>query len=98
MSPEESFIKELEVFRRAVQGGTQLLFAYLAIHATASKSKPTHRALNESPLFWNTVMGGLQQSAFITLGRIFDQTSTHNVDALLRIAQQNPDVFSKEAL
>src|SRR5262249_33454551 len=31
-------------------------------------------------------------------GRIFDQTSMHNLDRLLRVAQDHPQIFSKVAL
>ena len=50
------------------------------------------------PLFWNTSLGALQTAAFIALGRVFDQNSTHNLDRLLRVAQDNPQIFSKGAL
>ena len=43
-------------------------------------------------------MGALQLASFLTLGRIFDQASKHKVDSVLRLAQQNPGIFSKEAL
>jgi hypothetical protein len=32
------------------------------------------------------------------MGRVFDQKSTHNVDRLLKLAQDNPQIFSKAAL
>jgi len=44
------------------------------------------------------VLGALQTSTFMTLGRLFDQNSMHNVDRLLKIAQSNMAIFSKEAL
>jgi AbiU2 len=44
------------------------------------------------------VLGALQMSAHIALGRVFDQKSTHNVDRVLRLSQQNTAIFSKEAL
>lgn len=51
-----------------------------------------------TPLFWNTAMGAFQTAFFITLGRIFDQKSPHNIDRLLKLAQENREIFSKEAL
>lgn len=57
-----------------------------------------YRCLNAAALFWNTNLGALQTAAFVTLGRIFDQTSTHNIDRLLRLAQDTPEIFSKTAL
>ena len=57
-----------------------------------------YRLLNRAPLFWNTNLGALQTGSFIILGRIFDQTSKHNVDRLLKIGQSNVAIFSKAAL
>lgn len=92
------FERELEVFRTEAEAGTQFLYAYLAVHAVAANYNPVYRLLNETPLFWNTSLGALQTAAFISLGRVFDQNSAHNLDRLLCIAQDDPQVFSKEAL
>ena len=43
-------------------------------------------------------LGALQTGSFIVLGRIFDQSSKHNVDRLLKIGQTNLSIFSKAAL
>jgi hypothetical protein len=98
MSPQVQFEKELEVFRTEVETAIQFLYAYLTVHAVAAEHNPVFRMLNTAPLFWNTGLGALQTAAFITLGRIFDQKSKHNVDRVLRIAQDNPEIFAKTAL
>ena len=97
-TPEQQFIRELEVFRTEAQAGAQFLYAYLSFNSIVSEKKKTYREVNKTPLFWNTTMGSLQTSFFIVLGRIFDQNSTHNIDRLIKIAQENRDIFSKEAL
>lgn len=99
-APERQFEDELEIFRTETQAATQFLYAYLAVHAVAAAHKPVYRLLNTAPLFWNTNLGGLQTAAFIALGRVFDQDSKskHNLDRLLRIAKNNPAIFSKAAL
>ena len=98
MTPEEkAFDEELDIFRREVEAGMQFFYAWLGINGVA-KDKAIENALNESSLFWLTVIGALQQSTFITLGRLFDQQSPHNVDTILRMAQQNPAMFSRAAL
>jgi len=94
---EKKFERELEVFQTEVEAATQFLYAFLAVHAVAADNKEVHKLLNHAPLFWNTNLGALQTAAFIVLGRIFDQNSTHNVDKLLRIAQDNHQIFLKEA-
>lgn len=94
----ERFEHELEVFRREISGSIQLLYSYLTIHARASKDKEILMALNETPLFWNTAIYGLQCSFFIGLGRIFDQKSNHNIDKIIGLAQKNLNLFSKNSL
>lgn len=95
---EKEFERELEVFRTEAEGAAQFFYAWLAVHAAAGDDKEIHRLLNTAPLFWNTALGALQSAAFVTLGRIFDQDSAHNLSRLLRIAQDNPQIFSKTAL
>ncbi|SHM31668.1 hypothetical protein [Bradyrhizobium lablabi] len=97
-SVERQFEAELETYRTEVEAALQFFYAFLAIHAAAGDKKSIYRLLNTAPLFWNTVLGGLQTSAFIVLGRVFDQTSPHNVGVLLALARNNPSIFSKEAL
>jgi hypothetical protein len=98
VAPELQFERELEVFRTEAQTATQFFYAHLAIHATAGAEKAVFRLLNTAPLFWNTVLGGLQTASFVALGRVFDQNSAHNVDRLLKIAQDHPQIFSMAAL
>ncbi len=98
MTPEKTFIDELEIFRTEVAGATQFLFSELAINELARRSNRVLQALNQEPLFWKTVTAGLQTSAFIAIGRIFDHNSTHNIDTVLRLAERNRDIFSKDAL
>lgn len=95
---EKQFTRELEVFRTEAQAGAQFLYAHLSFKAILSEKKNTLKIINRTPLFWNTVMDALQTSFFIVLGRIFDQKSTHNIDRLLKSAQDNIGIFSKEAL
>jgi len=92
------FEQELEVLRTEAEAAAQFFYSYLTIHAAAGDHRPVHRLLNGSALFWNTILAGLQTSTFIVLGRILDQSSAHNVDRVLKIAQNDPDIFSKAAL
>lgn len=92
------FPDELEVFRTEAEAAIQFFYSYLAIHAIAGENKNIYKLINRAPLFWNTVLGALQTSTFIILGRIFDNNSNHNVNRLLKIAQSNMTMFSKEGL
>lgn len=96
--PETDFEEELEVFRTEVQSGTQFFYSYLAIYAEIGKNKKALDGINKTPLFWATNIGALHTASFISLGRIFDQKSNHNVDRLIRKAQNYPHIFSKPAL
>jgi hypothetical protein len=97
-SPEQQFERELEIFHNEAEAASQFLFGYLAVHSVAFDRREVHRLLNTAALFWNTALHALQLSAHIALGRIFDQNSAHNVDTILRLAQRNLEIFSKEAL
>jgi hypothetical protein len=95
---EADFERELEVFRTEASSASQFFYAFLTVHAAAGEHTDVYRLLNTAPLFWNTILGGLQTGTFVTLGRVFDQNSTHNLDRVLNIAQRNPHIFSKTAL
>ena len=97
-TPEVQFERELEIFRTEAEGGTQFFYASLAVHAAAARCKEVHKLLNQTPLFWNTCLAGLQTASFMALGRIFDSDSDHNLGKLLRITQDHPEIFSKAAL
>ena len=97
-APEVLFEQELEVFRTEVETALQFFYGFLAIHSCAADTPAVHRLLNTAPLFWNSTLGALQTSTFVVLGRIFDQSSPHNIGILLALAQDNPSIFSKAAL
>jgi hypothetical protein len=98
ISPEVQFERELEIFRTEAEAALQFFYSFLAIHASAGDTPTVHRLLNTAPLFWNTALGALQTGTFVVLGRIFDQTSAHNVGRVLHLAENNVSIFSKNAL
>jgi hypothetical protein len=98
VAADAQFERELEVFRTEAETAAQFFYAYLAIPAAAGAANSVYRLLNTAPLFWKTILGGLQTATFVALGRIFDQDSVHNVGRLLRLAQDHPQIFSKAAL
>jgi len=51
---EKEFIYELQVFRTEADSALQFLYTFLAIHAVLRKDKQALRAVNKTPLFWNT--------------------------------------------
>jgi len=95
---EDIFTHELEVFRTEIESAIQFFFTDVTMNAVLAEDKHKLAIVNRTPLFWITIFGALRTSFFITLGRIFDQQSNHNIDKLLRIAQERRAIFSKEAL
>ncbi len=97
-TPDVLFERELEIFRTEEETVTQFFYAYEAVHNVAADQQQVRALLNQAPLFWNTCLGALQTASIIALGRVFDQSSEHNIDRVLGIAQKNLGIFSKSAL
>jgi hypothetical protein len=95
---EEAFTHELEVFGTEARSAIQFFYTYLTARSVLSDNAQALHAVNRTPMFWRTILGALETSFFIVLGRVFDQNSTHNIDRLLKVAEDNAGVFSKEAL
>jgi hypothetical protein len=93
-----NFESELNTFRSEVDWAIRLLYSHLTVHSIAAKRPATLKALNSHGYFWTTTLYALQCSGFIALGRIFDQKSPHNVDKVLRLAQNQISIFSKTEL
>ena len=93
------FETELEILGTEAESAAQFVYAYGAIHEVAEKNTEIVTLLNTAPLFWNTILGALQMSAFIVLGRVFDDDkSSHGVARLLSLAMASPQIFTRDAL
>ena len=91
------FENELARFRTEHQAAIQFFYAWQSIYLVAENDKVAARLLNEAPLMWNTILGALQTSALIALGRIFDRDKkSHSLDRLLSLSSGNLAIFSKE--
>jgi len=95
---EAKFTRELQIFSIEITEAIQFFYAYLTINAVLSDNRKALDIVNQTPLFWNTNVSALQASFFVTLGRILDQNSKHNIDRLLSMAQKESVIFSVEAL
>lgn len=95
---EAKFKKHLEIFRTEAQSGAQCLYAFLAIESAVADHRRFLDAVNKTPLYWKTCLASLQMAFFMTLGRVFDRSSDHNIFKLLEIAEQNPAIFSLDSL
>lgn len=94
---EQKFLEELEIYHQEVAQCAQYLYTYLSIHAL-SANDDIRRGLNEEALFWNTILGSLQMSIFISFGRVFDVNNKHGPVALARMLPAAQGVFSRTAL
>jgi hypothetical protein len=96
-SPEEVFELQLENFRREASEAASFYWVPRTINLMA-RDRAVLRTLNQAPLFWGIAEGGCRDALIVALGRIFDQGSPHNVDALLGSAASQPQIFAKAAL
>jgi hypothetical protein len=89
---------EIEIFRKDEEAAQQFLFAYLGIRAVTAERPDVLAAVNRTAMFWITSQESLLISAFIWLGRVFDQNSAHNVDLLLKMVERSLPALNREAL
>jgi hypothetical protein len=97
-SADTAFGRELEVFRSEEETAQQYFFSYLALRNLPANDGEILRLMNEAPLFWITTRHALLLSAFVALGRLFDQDSRHNLDRLLKTAIEDRTLFSRAGL
>ncbi len=98
MKPVHDFEKQLANFDHEVTVIASYVYAEMAIHHAASKSKPLLAKLNRTPTFWKTCYAALQSSAYFALGRVFDLKSPYNIEALIVSIEHDLTIFSKTAL
>ena len=91
---------ELEIFRTEEESAQQYFFGFLSLQLVPYKNPEVLRQMNETPTFWITTRYALLMSAFIVLGRIFDQDqkSLHNIDRLLTAASNEIGTLNKTGL
>ncbi len=93
------FKRELEIFRTEGDAAVQFFYVWQTANTVAGIDQSVHKALNRTPLYWNTSLGALQSATLVTLGRVFDpDPKNHSITRLLSLAHGNLELFSKEAL
>jgi hypothetical protein len=96
---DKQFVAELDTFRTEHESAIQFFYAYLALYDAAARHFHFQQFLNRNAMWWNTCLGSLQTATIISLGRIFDQNSTHNLDSFLRLScDEAKTLFSKTSL
>jgi hypothetical protein len=95
-----AFVDELELFRTEEEVAQQYFFCYLSVRSLAAAEPEVLKIMNETPLFWITTHHAMLLSAFVALGRIFDQDSKslHNVDRLIKAVSDDLQVFKRPVL
>jgi hypothetical protein len=98
--PATPFVDELEVFRREEESAQQYFFGFLSLQLVPHANPDVLRKMNETPAFWITTRYALLMSAFMVIGRIFDQDpkSLHNIDKLLTSVSNEIGSLSKAGL
>jgi hypothetical protein len=98
MTKDRQFLTQLKNFDNEARNAALYAYADFAIQHAASKSKRLLNRLNETPTFWLTAFAAFQTATYISLARIFDNTSAYNVEQLLSSAESNIALFQREAL
>jgi hypothetical protein len=98
MGRHKSFLAQLDNFRHEAYVAAQYLYSEMAVQHAASKSEKLLNRLNLTPTFWLTHSAATQAAAYLCLARVFDKSSSYNVDALLNSFEASLDLFSRESL
>jgi hypothetical protein len=88
------------MFRTEEEAAQQYFFGYLSLQLVPGKNPDVLAKMNETSTFWITTHYALLMSAFVVLGRIFDQDpkSLHNIDKLLGVVTRDIASLSAAAL
>jgi hypothetical protein len=94
------FEHELEMFRTEEESAQQYFFGFLSLQLIPYKNPDVLRQMNETSMFWITARYALLMSAFVVIGRIFDQDqkSLHNIDKLLTAVSNEIGTLSQAGL
>jgi hypothetical protein len=95
-----AFVDELELFRTEEEVAQQYFFCYLSVRTLAAAQAEVLKTINDTPLFWITTHHAMLLSAFVALGRIFDQDkkSLHNIDKVIKAVSDDLQAFTRPAL
>jgi AbiU2 len=94
----KKFVDELKIFHAEETTAQQCFFASLAVTEALERNRGFLRLANTYPVFWVSTHHALVAATFVALGRIFDQKSSHNVDALMRAVSTDISEFTADAM
>lgn len=94
---EQEFIDELALFKHEIEFAIKYFYQNITFNNVLMIDHRASSVVNSTPMFWITAMGSLQDSMFMVLGRIFDESSKHNINVLVGMAQNNLIIFSEKS-
>jgi len=96
---EIEFEERLDALFNDSRACVVFLYTELAFHQLAATNERTFERINGHSEFWNGILGALQSSAFVALGRIYDNDRRSNSALqLLRFAETNLGIFKRSFL
>ena len=93
---EIEFEKRLDALFNDSRACVVFLYTELAFHQLVATNERTFKRINGHSEFWNGILGALQSSAFVALGRIYDKRRGNNSALhLFRFAERNIGIFRR---
>ncbi len=98
--PATEYKSELDVVANEVYEANYFYQIMEEMNSLLLKDEKVYMAVNEQPDFWQAHRAANQAALFMSLWRIFDDTTGHakSVHRIIRITRENLQVFSKAAL
>lgn len=99
MKEERELAERIEALGRDSRSCAVFVYTELAFHRIIGGDPSALDRIQPHAGFWNAVLAGLQCSAFVALGRIYDKgKGTRSAHHLLKYAETNRGVFSHAML
>ena len=90
----EDVHKALERYRKEIVETADVYYTWKSLHDKLAIDPDAYRGFNRNSYFWGLIIQSLQQSYFISAGRIFDTTKgTFTLPKLESVILKNAGVF-----
>src|ERR1700689_4383650 len=98
-TPEQVFLQRLEALQRDARAAARYAYVGSSINFIANQNPALPPILDRDAGFWNTVLGAMQTSSIVALGRIYDsRKDVLSADRLVKYVITYPGIFSRAAL
>ena len=98
-TPEQVFLQRLDALQRDARATARYAYVGSSINFIANQNPTLVPILDRDAGFWNTVLGGMQTSSIVALGRIYDsRKDVLSADRLVKHVTTYPGIFSRAAL